>query len=296
VKDDELTGRTIVCVMIDGTAKEYPTAMMNIETPFLNGSIEAVCMDQPLYNVLIGNRPGVRDHMDVTGVAACEKLPEVIEAQAVVTRGQAQKDGRVKPLKVAESIDCELTTAEIIEMQQDKSLSKWCQEAQEVDTEDAYKQNARFEIKNGMLWMKKEVERTQLVVPVPLREKVMKLAHDGIMSGHQGVKKTYDKVVAYFFRPGVHGDVVRYCHSCDICQRTVIKGKVTKTPLEKMPLIEIPFQRVAVDLVGPIAPVTDKWNRYILTMMDYATRYPEAVFLKSIEAETVAEALVTMFS
>jgi len=63
--------------------------------------------------------------MDVTRVAACEESPEVVEGQAVVTRGQAQKDGRVKPLKVAESIDCNLTTAEITEMQkQDKSLSK----------------------------------------------------------------------------------------------------------------------------------------------------------------------------
>ena len=71
---------------------------------------------------------------------------------------------------------------------------------------------------------------------------------------------------------------------------------MTKTPLGKMPLIDSPFKRVAVDLVGPIAPVTDRGNRYILTMVDYATRYPEATALKSIEAETVAEALVTMFS
>ena len=34
----------------------------------------------------------------------------------------------------------------------------------------------------------------------------------------------------------------------------------------------------------------------ILTMMDYATRYPEAVPLKDIQAETVAEALVNMFT
>jgi len=66
VKDDVLTGRTIVCVMIDGTAKEYPAAMVNIEAPFLNGSVEAVCMDQPLYDVIIANRPRVRYHMDVT--------------------------------------------------------------------------------------------------------------------------------------------------------------------------------------------------------------------------------------
>jgi len=31
-------------------------------------------------------------------------------------------------------------------------------------------------------------------------------------------------------------------------------------------------------------------------MVDYATRYPEAVALKNVEAETVAEALVTMFT
>ena len=78
--------------------------------------------------------------------------------------------------------------------------------------------------------------------------------------------------------------------------RIQLEGRVTKTPLGKMPLIDSPFKRVAVDLVGPIAPVTDRGNRYILTMVDYATRYPEATALKSIEAETVVEALVTMFS
>jgi len=124
----------------------------------------------------------------------------------------------------------------------------------------------------------------------------MKLAHESIMSGHQGVKKTYERTVAHFFWPGIHGDVERYCRSCDVCQRTVAKGRVTKVPLGKMPLMDSPFKRVAVDLIGPISPVTERGNRYILTMVDYATRYPEATALKSIEAETVAEALVTMFS
>lgn len=80
------------------------------------------------------------------------------------------------------------------------------------------------------------------------------------------------------------------------CQRTFPKGKVTKIPLEKMPLIDTPFERIAVDLVGPISPVTEKGNRYILTVVDYSTRYPEAIPLKSIETERVAEALVYIFS
>jgi len=150
-----------------------------------------------------------------------------------------------------------------------------------------------------LLYRRKAVqgkEVNQLAVPVSLRERVMKLAHESIMSGHQGVKKTYERTVAHFFWPGIHGDVERYCRSCDVCQRTVAKGRVTKVPLGKMPLMDSPFKRVAVDLIGPISPVTERGNRYILTMVDYATRYPEATALKSIEAETVAEALVTMFS
>ena len=51
-----------------------------------------------------------------------------------------------------------------------------------------------------------------------------------------------------------------------------------------------------VDLVGPISPPSEKGHPYILTLVDYATRYPEAVPLKNIETETVAEALLDMYS
>ena len=67
-------------------------------------------------------------------------------------------------------------------------------------------------------------------------------------------------------------------------------------PLGKLPLIDTPFKRVAVDIVGPIEPRSEKRNRYISTMIDYATRYPEVVALPSIETERVVEALVEMFS
>ena len=63
-----------------------------------------------------------------------------------------------------------------------------------------------------------------------------------------------------------------------------------------MPRIGVPFRRVAMDLVGPLEPRTHRKNRYILTLVDYATRYPEAVPLSSIDTESVAEALVSIFS
>ena len=53
---------------------------------------------------------------------------------------------------------------------------------------------------------------------------------------------------------------------------------------------------MAVDIVGPVEPRSDKKSRYILTMIDYTTRYPEAVALPTIETERVEEALIAMFS
>jgi len=50
-----------------------------------------------------------------------------------------------------------------------------------------------------------------------------------------------------------------------------------------------------MDLIGPL-PGSRKGNKYILTTVDYATRYPEAVALPSTEASCIAKELITLFS
>ena len=47
-----------------------------------------------------------------------------------------------------------------------------------------------------------------------------------------------------------------------------------------------------MDLFGPIHPPFEEGHRYILTLVDYAIRYPEAGPLKNVSTEVVAEALV----
>ena len=122
----------------------------------------------------------------------------------------------------------------------------------------------------------------------------MKLAHESVMAGHLAIKRTMQKVLSGLYWPGINSDIKRFCQSCDICQCT--KGKIVKAPLGKLPRIDVPFRRFASDLIGPLKPVTYNKNRYILTLIDYATRYPEAVPTASIDTETAAEALVSIFS
>ena len=78
-------------------------------------------------------------------------------------------------------------------------------------------------------------------MPVGLREQVLKMADEAVMSGHQGGKKTKDRIWREFWWPGLGADVTRFCRSCDICQRTIAKGRVLNVPLGKMPIIDTPF-------------------------------------------------------
>ena len=66
-------------------------------------------------------------------------------------------------------------------------------------------------------------------------------------------------------------------------------------PLVYIPPITEPFARVGIDIIGPLNR-TKRGNRYILTMCDYGTKYPEAIPLKCIDTESVAEVLVGIFS
>ena len=198
-----------------------------------------------------------------------------------------------------------VTPTELKEAQQKDDTLQKLQELAESHTEKVSRHNniSSFYFKDGILYrsfhstsMDPDTNLTQVVVPKPYRKQVMQTAHENLLGGHQGAKKTTDKILTNFFWPGMNSDITRYCRSCDVCQRTLAKGRVTKVPLGKMPLIEVPFERIAVDIVGPIHPMTDQKNRYILTVIDYATRYPEAIPLPSIETERVAEALVSIFT
>ena len=106
----------------------------------------------------------------------------------------------------------------------------------------------------------------QLVVPKGLRPEVMSMNHESAFSGHLGAKKTEVTILPNFFWPGLYQDVIRFCHSCDVCQRVKI-GNVKKVTAS-MPLIDTPFKRVAVSIIGPIAPPREAGHRYILTLVD----------------------------
>ena len=223
----------------------------------------------------------------------------------VVTRLQS-KNKTLRPIRVAKTKIVNLTSTEFKNQQEtDKSLDKLRKriECESVERPRQWGTEMYYiDQKKGLMYRQftsplekgSEVHK-QLVLPHSLRESVLEVAHDSIPGGHLATKKTYDRVTSHFFWPVAYGDVTRYCQSCDICQRTTPKSRCGKTPLGAMPIIGEPFSQVAIDLVGPL-PMSGRKHRWILTLVDCATRCPEAIPMNGIDTIECAEELANIFS
>ncbi len=86
----------------------------------------------------------------------------------------------------------------------------------------------------------------------------------------------------------------RYYRSCEVCQRSTSR-KPRRIEMVPKPLITRPCQRIALDIVGPLRK-SKRGNRCILTLVDYSSRYPDAIALPSTEASRLARELVIVFS
>ena len=318
------TGETRGCVMMDGRVVEVPVVKKRVDTPYYIGEVEGVAMKAPIYDLVIGNVHGARGQEDPdtsweiptgeeiteheTSVEPQDVGPAIMSHEktgGVVTRLQS-KDKPLRPLKVAKTKIVALTSTEFKKLQEtDKSLGKLRKKIESKSVEKPKQWGTEvyyIDQKNGLMYRhftsppeKGSVVHQQLILPHSLRESVLEVAHDSILGGHLATKKTYDRVTSNFFWPGVSNDVSRYCQSCDICQRTIPKGRCGKAPLVVMPIIGEPFARVAIDLVGPL-PMSGRKHRWILTLVDCVTRYPDAIPMKVIDTIECAEELVNIFS
>ena len=223
-----------------------------------------------------------------------------VETAVVVTRSQATVKA-TRPLPVSKPLGAEIDAEKLKEFQTTDESLRGAREAADARKDvKSGEQEIRFVWRKGGLlfreYEKEGVIKRQVCVPKPLRNEVMRIGHDTPMAGHLGAQRTRERLWNDFYWPGMCADIRRYCRSCDRCQKVYPRGRVKKAPLGKLPLVGVPFERVAVDLIGPIIPASEEGHRFVLVMVDYATRYPEAVPLKSTDSVHVAEALLGMWA
>ena len=298
VRDEDFTGETTTLITASGARYEVPIAEVDIVCPFFQGRVACVVLEEPNDAVLIGNLAASHWGDEPTAVPVYANPTTILQ---VKTRAQVQRDQLpIKDWTIKQVLD-KISPAELCKMQQeDPSLESCRQRARVKARVQMKKGTATFYYRNGMLHRgfvaRNGAASQQVIMPKGLRPQILALAHDQPMAGHLGVARTKHRVWQDFYWPFMSSDIKLYCQSCVTCQKTVDKGKVRPVPMVSVPVVGEPFDKVAVDIIGPVKPVSDAKNRYVLVMVDFVTRYPEAVPLRDIEASTVAEALITIWS
>lgn len=126
--------------------------------------------------------------------------------------------------------------------------------------------------------------RVRPYVPEKMRQQVLDSIH---RLSHPGVRATRKMIAERYVWPSMNRDVARFVKSCNDCQRSKIH-RHTSAALSEFELPKSRFRHVHIDLVGPLP--SSNGNRYLLTMIDRYSRWPEAVPLPNMLAETVAKA------
>ena len=129
--ETDFTGETGHIMTEDRTIKRTPMAKVEVDTPFSVGTVEALCLQEPFFDLIVGNVPGARRSDD--------PKPEWGVVTAVATRAQAQSGKDPKPLKMKEVTDKMSTNKkDLIKMQEENPNLKKLKQLKGNETRKEY--------------------------------------------------------------------------------------------------------------------------------------------------------------
>lgn len=128
------------------------------------------------------------------------------------------------------------------------------------------------------------IRGTRLVIPKALRNRMLDIAHEGHPGESQMKRRLREKV----WWPGMDQEVVTKVKECEGCR---LESQPSKPePMHRKEMPAAPWIDIAIDFLGPLPS-----GEYLLTIIDYYSRYMEIEVMTIITAKATINRLDRIF-
>ena len=256
VSENQFIGKECGVTLINDSQQKCPVARINIDCPFFRGTTDALCIDDPAHDLVIGNIEG-------------SKFPDMTHFSSGVVKNKqsrSKKSRKDRKVKVADKFIRQNRQELCMKQASDAKLVDIRRRVESGSVTKGRSGETKFIRRNGLIYrhFKKNANVSlQLVVPSSLTHSVMNLAHESRkVVNHRGRKETIAKVLDEFYWPGVCREVTQFCRSCAICQRTTHNIKVAMTRCCSIPQRNISSKEAVVSRTRRTDSQTERRRSY----------------------------------
>ena len=256
VSDGQMLNKQSGVTLINNYKQRCPMARINIDCPFFRGTTDALCIDDPAHDLVIGNIEG-------------SKFPDMTHFSSGVNRKRSKKRRKDRKVKVADKFIRQHRQEILMKQASDiklREIRRRVESGSVTKSRSFSTGETKFIRRNGLIYrhFKKNANVSlQLVVPSSLTHSVMILPHESQkVVNHRGRKETISKVLDEFYWPGVCREVTQFCRSCATCQRTNHNIKVAMTHCCSVPQRNISSKEAVVSRTRRTDSQTERRRSY----------------------------------
>ena len=127
--------------------------------------------------------------------------------------------------------------------------------------------------------------RDLVIAPGERIANIIAEVHGSLLGGHSSNEKTVQQILRNYWFPGIHTEVDFFIENCSVCQRMKKKSKQSNTFLTPLKQADQIFERVHLDLFGPLK--THEGKAYVQSMVDSFSKFAIFSVIPTKDAETI---------
>nr|XP_037291234.1 uncharacterized protein K02A2.6-like [Rhipicephalus microplus] len=131
----------------------------------------------------------------------------------------------------------------------------------------------------------------RLVVPSSLTAQFIAVA----LEAHPGITRTKARLRELFWWPQMNTQAESAVKNCHICLEADKSAKTSPAPLQPIDWPERPWQKLGLDIVGPLEHAPHN-SQFAITLVDYHFKWPEIYFCSEVATSTVKDFLTSVFA